>query len=44
MTARFALFNKQNQEVWVSPLDYTWYEGKISEWDGDTGLPDLLYQ
>jgi glucosylceramidase len=32
----FALFNKQNQEVWVSPLDYNWYKDKIVEWDGDT--------
>ena len=32
----FALFNKQNQEVWVSILDPNWYRGKIVEWDGDT--------
>ncbi len=33
----FALFNKQNQEVWGSHIDNPgWYDGHIVQWDGDT--------
>ncbi|WP_052313280.1 glycerophosphodiester phosphodiesterase family protein [Terriglobus roseus] len=32
----FALFNKQNQQVWVSPIDASSYRGKMVQWDGDT--------
>jgi O-glycosyl hydrolase/glycerophosphoryl diester phosphodiesterase len=32
----FALFNKANQEVWVSQINPNNYKGKIVEWDGDT--------
>jgi len=40
----FALFNKQNQKVWVSPIDATGYKGMIVQWDGDTAAQKTSWQ
>lgn len=32
----FALFDKQNKQVWASPVDTASYRGKMIQWDGDT--------
>lgn len=32
----FALFNKDNQKVWVSPVDASSYKHMMVQWDGDS--------